>query len=444
MLALGTCTARRDARIPPSLRDTSTLSFTSSSGGVTRPLHSTCGGRQPRHRRVISDPTVVVRDIQDPAHARNGHDAGGLLLSSSADDRGLWDLRQPHRHRRRRRPHDGVATCRAGLCSGQYAFSQTTVSHYVDNSVASAGPSERVLATLPAAPGGISRTRTTAFSASRLTASPRTFQFSTRRNRGAPSRIRRASGGRWCRDLGMTMAVWASLPSRPLPVPGSVNLWDAAQRVLDGFGALDSPHQSPTVAGSSSRCALIGVGGVKATPGGRDDPPPAGPGLRVLTNDLVWYAGERASDASGAAHYRRRPSTASRAHPGSPRAWPRSAMSGRRVVAPALPIPLPGGGQSALPRVRSSPAPSRAAGASWVLSGVDLFRHSEVRPSADDRSQACGAPACSRGRAKATPKQPEAGASRGNSVPVVFGGVRRSGVMEPRVNGTAELLSSSR
>lgn len=263
---------------------------------------------------VVGDPTLVVRDIQDPANARNlcrfdsavqspTFVSGTRVAYETADNQIVTaDLAGG--------ATTVLATYSSGFDSGQYAFSPdgNSVTYLDSNAWRLAGPSgNRVLATLPAAPArGISPTEDDSF----LAFSPdgvyiayfQTFHVGGS-GEAAPDQVRRASDGKLVYSAsGLTMAVWASVPSRLFfrGATGGIKRWDASA----GVTSLASvhwirPRSSPdgrwiagTVHGSS------GVGSVSfysvqansvstTTPSGRSNP-------RFLTNDLVWYSGERA------------------------------------------------------------------------------------------------------------------------------------------------------
>ena len=265
---------------------------------------------------VVGDPTIVVRDIQDPAHARNlcrfdsdvqspTFVSGTRVAYETADneivtaDLGGGDTTI-------------LTTYSAGFDSGQYAFSPDgkSVTYLDSNAWRLLGPSgNRVLATLPAAPGrGISPTSDDSY----LAFSPdglyiayfQTFHVGGT-GETAPDQIRRASDGKLVYSAsGMTMAVWASVPSRlffrSTTGGGPIKRWDPSAGVTSMASVLwIRPHSSPdgrwiagTVRGSNG-LGSVSLYSVQAnsvsvtTPTGRAN-------ARFLTNDLVWYSGERA------------------------------------------------------------------------------------------------------------------------------------------------------
>jgi Tol biopolymer transport system component len=119
----------------------------------------------------------------------------------------------------------------------------------------------------------------------------------------APDQIRRASdGGLVYSTSGMTMAVWSSLPSRLFfrDSSGAMRRWDASAGVssmlsLRWIGPRSSPDgrwiaYTLRTASGLGTVGLYSVQGntvTNITPQGRS-------GVRFLTNDLVFYAGEKA------------------------------------------------------------------------------------------------------------------------------------------------------
>jgi Tol biopolymer transport system component len=263
---------------------------------------------------VVGDPTIVVRDIQDPAHARNVCTFDSSVLSpqfvsgsrvayETADNQiveadlagGATTL---------------LATYTSGFDSGQYAFSPDGKSlTYLDtDGWHVAGPSgHRLLATLPAAPGrGVSPNQDDSY----LAFSPdgvyiayvQTFHVGGA-GATAAGQIRKASDGSLVYSTsGMTMAVWASVPSRLFfrDATGDVKRWDPSGGVssmtkLNWVRPKASPdgrwiaYTYPTSGGVGA----IGFYSVQAN-GTPKILPPGRSGARFLTNDLVWYIGERA------------------------------------------------------------------------------------------------------------------------------------------------------
>jgi hypothetical protein len=306
------------ARTPsPSASGTSPAPGTSPTAGPASLVH--CTGAVPAGDNLVigtvaGDATIVVRDIQDPAHARNlctfessvlapQFVSGTAVAYETADNQIIKaDLSSSGT--------TVLATYSSGFDSGQYAFSPDGQSlTYLDSNawhlVNLAG--NRVLTTLPAVPGrGVSPDEDDSF----LSFSPDgqyIAYFQTFHTGGtgvsAPDQVRRASDGALVYSTsGMTMAVWASVPSRLFfrGATGPLLRWDPS----GGATPMASihwirPHQSPDgrwitySLRTSTGVHSVGFYSVQAdsqtasTAVGRS-------GARFLSNDLVWYIGERA------------------------------------------------------------------------------------------------------------------------------------------------------
>jgi WD40-like Beta Propeller Repeat len=263
---------------------------------------------------VVGDPTVVVRDIQDPAHARNlctfdssvlspQFVSGSRVAYETADNQIVEaDLTGGETTL--------LATYTTGFDSGQFAFSPDGKSlTYLDTDgwhlVGTSG--HRILATLPAAPGrGISPNQDDSYLAfspdGQYIAYFQTFHVGGS-GATAPDQIRKASDGSLVYSTsGMTMAVWASVPSRLFfrDATGNVKRWDPSGGVssmtkLNWVRPKASPdgrwiaYTYPTSGGVGA----IGFYSVQAN-GTPKILPPGRSGARFLTNDLAWYIGERA------------------------------------------------------------------------------------------------------------------------------------------------------
>ncbi|TME23269.1 MAG: hypothetical protein E6I67_03510 [Chloroflexi bacterium] len=264
---------------------------------------------------VTGDPTVVVRDIQDPANARNlcTFDTSVLapeFVSASAVAYETAD-NQIIGAQLAGGPTRILATYGAGVIgSGQYAISPDgrSVTYLDGNTWRLAGPSgNRVLATLPAVPGrGVNPDEDDSF----LGFSPdglyialfQTFHVGGT-GETAPDQVRRASDGTLAYSTsGMTMAVWASVPSRLFfrDATGNLHRWDPST----GLSSMTSlhwirPRSSPDgrwiayTFRTTSGIGGIGFYSVQAN-SVSNTTPPGRSGVRFLTNDLVWYKGERA------------------------------------------------------------------------------------------------------------------------------------------------------
>lgn len=263
---------------------------------------------------VVGDPTVVVRDIQDPAHARNLCTFDTNALSPQFVSGTTVAYETSANQIIRASLAGGGATVLAsygsGFDSGQYAFSpdgaaltylDSNAWHLVDAS------GNRVLTTLPPAPGrGVSLTQDDSF----LGFSPdgkyiayfQTFHVGGS-GETAPDQIRSASDGRLVYSTsGATMAAWASVPSRLFfrDGAGNVKRWDPA----GGVSSMTTlswvrPKASPdgrwiaytfTVSGGVDGVGFYSVQANSV----QNTTPPGRSGVRFLTNDLVFYVGEKA------------------------------------------------------------------------------------------------------------------------------------------------------
>ncbi len=264
---------------------------------------------------VVGDPTVVVRDIQDPANAKNLCTFDANVISPQFISPSAVVYATPESQIVQAQLAGGptalLATFGGGVVnSGQFAISPDGRSMtYLDgNAWRLVGPSgNRVLTTLPAVPGrGVSPDEDDSF----LSYSPdgqylalfQTFHVGGS-GETAADQIRRASDGSLAYSTsGMTMAVWASVPSRLFfrDSGGNVHRWDSST----GLSAMTSlrwirPRSSPDgrwIAYSfRTTSGLGGVGfySVQANSVSNTSPPGRS-GVRLLTNDLVWYIGEKA------------------------------------------------------------------------------------------------------------------------------------------------------
>lgn len=268
---------------------------------------------------VVGDPTIVVRDIQDPANAKNlctldstaltpQFVTGTTIAYETADNQIIKaDLA------------GGTTTILAsyttGFGSGQYAVSPdgASISYMDGNAWHLAGPSgNRILSTLPAVPGrGVNPAEDDSFlgfsADGQYIALFQTFHVGGA-GETAPDQIRRISDGKLVYSTtGMTMAVWASVPSRLFfrDTAGNVHRWDPGA----GLSSITSlhwikPRSSPDgrwiTYAFSSGTELTGIGfySVQANSVSNTTPPGRG-SVRFLSNDLVWYAGQRACSCMG-------------------------------------------------------------------------------------------------------------------------------------------------
>lgn len=262
---------------------------------------------------VAGDPTIVVRDIQDPANAKNlcQFDTGAanpefVSATQVAYQTGSNQLVKADLV-------TGSTTQLVGSGSAgsrQFAFSPDGRSiTYLDGNTwhLTTSSGDRVLTTLPPVPGrGVNPDEDDSF----LSFSPdglyialvTTFHVGGT-GQTAPVQVRKAGDGSLVYSTsGMTMGVWASVPSRLFfrDSTGAVKRWDPSTG-LSSMLPLNwiQPKSSPdgrwiaytlrTASGLGS-IGLYSVQGNSATntsPAGRS-------GVRFISNDLVFYIGERA------------------------------------------------------------------------------------------------------------------------------------------------------
>ncbi|HET7338605.1 MAG TPA: hypothetical protein VFK22_03585 [Candidatus Dormibacteraeota bacterium] len=259
---------------------------------------------------VVGDPTVVVRDIQDPANAKNvcTFDASAqspLFISgtSIAYENAANQIIKAD-------VASGATTVLAAYSSGgQYAISPDgSAVTYLDGGAwhLAKGSTNKLLTTLPAVPArGIDPSQDDLY----LSFSPDgnyVALFQTLRTGGsgetAADQIRKASDGSLVYSTsGMTMAVWASVPSRLFfrDMSGNVHRWDpssglSSMTTLHWIRPRSSPdgrwiaYTFPTTSGVDG----VGFYSVQAN-SQQNTSPPGRSGAVFLTNDLVWYAGEK-------------------------------------------------------------------------------------------------------------------------------------------------------
>jgi len=267
---------------------------------------------------VVGDPVIVVRDIQDPANAKNlctidGAAASPQFVSQTSIAYETSDVKIIKADL-----STGATTVmagyHAGFGSGQYAISPDGRSFtYLDgNAWHLLGPSgDKLLSTLPAVPGrGTSADEDDSY----LSFSPdgkfialfQTFHVGGS-GETAPDQIRRAGdGGLIYSTSGMTMAVWASVPSRLYfrdISTGTMHRWDASTGVSSMIAIhWIRPRASPDgrwiayTFRSASTLGGIGFYSVQSNSVANTSPPGRS-GVVFLTNDLVWYTGEQACSA---------------------------------------------------------------------------------------------------------------------------------------------------
>jgi Tol biopolymer transport system component len=264
---------------------------------------------------VVGDPVIVVRDIQDPANAKNicTIDAGASspqFVAQTSIAYETTDLKIIQADLTNGNTNV-MATYHSGFGSGQYSISSDGKSvTYIDgNAWHLAGPSgDKVLATLPPVPArGVGPDEDDSY----LSFSPdgkyiALFQTFHTGGTGetAPDQIRRATdGGLVYSTSGMTMAVWASVPSRLYFRDGNsaaMHRWDATGGVSN-MTAIKwiRPRSSPDgrwiayTFRTTSGLGGVGLYSVQAN-SISNTTPPGRSGVKFLTNDLIWYVGERA------------------------------------------------------------------------------------------------------------------------------------------------------
>jgi len=297
----------------PSSNTTSTPSGTQGGTSLVHCASAVPAGDNLVIGAVSGDPTVVVRDIQDPANAKNvcSFDpaatspqfvsATQVAYETASNELITADLATG--------ATSLIATFGGGLGSGQYSVSPDGQSFtYLDGNawhlVTTAG--NKVLTTLPAAPGrGVNPDEDDLF----LSYSPdglyialvQTFHTGGT-GATAPDQVRKASDGSLVYSTsGMTMGVWASLPSRLFmrDAGGTVHRWDptglSTMLALPWIGPKSSPDGRWIAYTFRTSSGLGGIGFYSVQSNSvSNTTPPGRSGVSFLTNDLVWYIGERA------------------------------------------------------------------------------------------------------------------------------------------------------
>jgi hypothetical protein len=262
---------------------------------------------------VTGDPTIVVRDIQDPANAKNlcQFDTGAtspqfVSATQVAYETGSNQLIKVDLA-------TGSTTLLAGSgASGSRLFAASpdgrSITYLDGNAWHLITPSgDRLLTTLPPVPGrGVNPDEDDSF----LSFSPdglyialvQTFHVGGT-GATAPDQVRKATDGSLVYSTsGMTMGVWASVPSRLFfrDSAGTVHRWDPSSG-LSSMLPLHwiQPRSSPDGRSiaytfrTSSGLGGIGLYSVQANSVSNTTPPGRSQ-ARFLSNDLVWYIGERA------------------------------------------------------------------------------------------------------------------------------------------------------
>jgi hypothetical protein len=335
VLVLAACGGPTSPGTSPSANATATSSASPSSAASSTPTGSP-GGAALVHcdtavpagdnlviativETIASDPTIVVRDIQDPANAKTvcRFDAGASRPQFVSATRVAYEFPDNRigvdNHILIADLASGIAkviaTYTAGFGSGQYAISPDGNSlTYLDGNawhlITQSG--NKLLTTLPAVGDrGVYDDEDDSF----LSFSPdglyvalvQTFHTGGT-GQTAPDQVRKASDGSLVYSTsGMTMGVWASVPSRLFfrDSSGAVRRWDPSAGVtsmlpIRWIRPKSSPDQRwiTYTFRASNGLGAIGFYSVQAnsvsatTPAGRSD-------VRFLTNDLVFYREER-------------------------------------------------------------------------------------------------------------------------------------------------------
>jgi len=265
--------------------------------------------------RVGEDSTIVVRDIQDPANAKTvcRFDPGALSpqFANATQVAYATSSKQLIKADLANGTTTVLATVGDGFGSGQLSFSPDGQSFtYLDgNAWHLVTPSgNRVLTTLPPVPGrGVNPNEDDTF----LSYSPdgqyvalvQTFHTGGT-GQTAPDQVRKASDGTLVYSTsGMTMGVWASVPSRLFfrDSGGTVHRWDAAGgsstmlplRWIRPKASPDGRWIAYTL--QTNNVDAVGYYSVQSN-SVTSTSPPARARPRFLTNDLVWYIGEKPCD----------------------------------------------------------------------------------------------------------------------------------------------------
>ncbi|HET6310387.1 MAG TPA: hypothetical protein VFH00_05230 [Candidatus Nitrosotalea sp.] len=265
--------------------------------------------------RVGEDSTIVVRDIQDPANAKTlcRFDSGAqspqfisatqVAYATASNQIVKADIAAG--------TTTVLATIGAGFGSGQLSFSADGKSYtYIDGNtwhlVTAAG--NRVLTTLPPVPArGFNPDEDDSF----LSYSPDDLYIALVQTvhtggtgQTAPVQVRKASDGTLVYSTtGMTMGVWASAPSRLFfrDTAGTVHRWDpttGASTMLPLKWIRPKASPDGRWIAYTFRTSNVDAVGYYSVQGNAvsNTSPPARSSPRFLTNDLVWYIGEKPCD----------------------------------------------------------------------------------------------------------------------------------------------------
>jgi WD40-like Beta Propeller Repeat len=262
---------------------------------------------------VTGDPTIVVRDIQDPANAKNlcQFDTGATSPQFVSATQVAYETGSNQLIKVDLATGSTILLAGSGASgSRQFAASPDgrSITYLDGNAWHLITPSgDRLLTTLPPVPGrGVNPDEDDSF----LSFSPdglyialvQTFHVGGT-GATAPDQVRKATDGSLVYSTsGMTMGVWASVPSRLFfrDSAGTVHRWDPSSG-LSSMLPLHwiQPRSSPDgrwiayTFRTSSGLGGIGLYSVQANSVSNTTPPGRSQ-ARFLSNDLVWYIGERA------------------------------------------------------------------------------------------------------------------------------------------------------
>jgi hypothetical protein len=263
--------------------------------------------------RVGEDSTIVVRDIQDPANAKTlcRFDPGAMSPQFVSATQVAYATagKQVVQVDLAAGTSTVLATVSDSFGAGSFSPDGKSFTYLDGNAWHLVTPSgNRVLTTLPPVPGrGVNPNEDDTF----LSYSPdgqyialvQTFHTGGT-GQTAPDQVRKASDGALVYSTsGMTMGVWASVPSRLFfrDSGGTVHRWDAAGgsstmlplRWIRPKASPDGRWIAYTL--QTNNVDTVGYYSVQSNSVSSTSPP-ARARPRFLTNDLVWYIGEKPCD----------------------------------------------------------------------------------------------------------------------------------------------------
>ena len=263
--------------------------------------------------RVGEDSTIVVRDIQDPANAKTlcRFDSGAQSpqFVSATQVAYATASKQVIKADLAAGTTTVLATVSDSFGAGSFSPDGKSFTYLDGNAWHLVTPSgNRVLTTLPPVPGrGINQDEDDSF----LSYSPdglyialvQTFHTGGT-GETAPDQVRKASDGTLVYSTsGMTMGVWASVPSRLFfrDGGGTVHRWDPSTGASTMMPLRwIRPKASPDgrwIAYTFRTSNVDGVGYYSVQSNSiANTSPPARARPRFLNNDLVWYIGEKPCD----------------------------------------------------------------------------------------------------------------------------------------------------